>query len=133
MPDATGTTTVTDTVNTEVAVVDSDDKTDEKTKYDPDWKHERIEYQGDDLAVRKPKMCTLMAYQLNSSKYVSPEKQNNITGLLVDSHIGPESYDRIMQRFMDPDDPDYTTKSVAELMGLLVKMTMDEVNAESAE
>jgi hypothetical protein len=101
--------------------------------YDPDWEHERIEYKGDDLAVRKPTMQALAAFQLSSGKYISGEKQNDMTGLFVDQHLAPDSYDRIMQRLMDPDDPSYTTKSVSEIMGMVVQLAIDAFRDENAD
>jgi hypothetical protein len=101
--------------------------------YDPDWEHERVEYKGDDLAVRKPTMQALAAFQLSSGKYISSEKQNNMTGLFVDQHLGPDSYDRIMQRLMNPDDADYTTKSVSEIMGIVVQLAIDEFKAANGD
>lgn len=91
-------------------------------KLDPDWKHQRLEYLGDNLAVRVPEMQALSAFMLASGKYIDGDRQNNMTSFFLDQHIGSDSYDRMLQRMMDPDDADYTTKSIAEVVRQLVEM-----------
>lgn len=134
----------TSDTSTDVAVVPDeelsvDPKTDldakdkpKKPEYDPDWEHERIEFYGDDLAIRIPTQQALSAFQLSSSKYVSSEKQGNVSGMFVDRHLGPDTYDRVMERLMDPDDTEYTTSTVAELMGKLVSMSVEKIKADMA-
>lgn len=102
-------------------------------RFDPDWTHERIEFHGDDLAVRTPTSQALAGYSLSVSKYVPDEVRNDMTGLFINSHIGPESYGRVMQRLMDPDDIDYTTSTVGELMGRIVRLRTESLAAASEQ
>lgn len=97
---------------------------------DPDWKYERVEYKGDSLAVRKPQLQALAGFQLSAGKFISVEKQNNISGLFIDQHLAPETYDHVMQRMMDPDDEGYTMQTVAEIMGLLVDLAVADLNKD---
>lgn len=115
-----------------VAVADAGTvaKPEEREALDPDWPYDRIEYKGDRLAIRKAKMQALMAYQLSSGKYIPMEKQNDASGLFIVEHLGPDSYDRIMERMLDPDDVDYDMKSFAELMGLIVRASIEQITAD---
>ena len=122
---------VAETTTTDLDLTDDEDDTKPK-ELDPGWPHQRIEYAGDSLAVRYAQMQALMAYQLSSGKYITMERQNDASGLFIDQHFGPDTYDRIMFRMTDPDDPDYTTKSFAEIMGLLVKASIAKIKADAA-
>lgn len=120
--------------NTEVGLTQSQngevEKIEETVELDPGWAGPRIEYKGDKLAVRYASMQALMAYQLSSGKFIPMEKQNDASGLFIDQHIGPDSYDRIMWRMMDPNDPDYTMRSFAEIMGELVRESVAKIKAD---
>lgn len=100
---------------------------------DPDWPYDRLEYKGDKLAVRKASLQALMAYQLSSGKYIPVEKQNDASGLFITEHIGPQSYDRIIERMMSAGDPDYTIRSFGEIMGELVRMSIADIKANREE
>lgn len=134
MSESTTTTTEPET-NGEVAKVDSDVEEkgtpEKKPSLDPDWEHDRFDYKGDNLAVRVPTMQALAAFQLSSSKYISSERQNDISGLFIDQHLGPDSYDRVMYRMMDGDDPDYDTKTIADLMGELVHRAVEVIKDQA--
>lgn len=94
---------------------------------DTDWPHEWIEFCGDRLAVRKPTQHALAAYSMSASKFVAVETQNNISGGFMYRHMSPASYDRVMDRFTDPDDPDYGEDSLGDLMQMIVKLRTDEM------
>jgi hypothetical protein len=102
----------------------------EKPKYDPDWPYERIEFMGDDLAIRHAKMQALIAYQISSGKYISMERQNDASGLFITNHVGDESYDRLVERMSDPDDPDYTLETFGKFMGEIVRRSIEAIKAE---
>ena len=102
----------------------------ESEQLDAGWKHQRIMFAGDDLAVRAPTMQALTGFSLASSKYVANEVKNDMTGLFIVEHIAPESYGRVMQRLMDGDDPDYTTETVGTLMRDIVMLTTESVTTE---
>lgn len=119
----------------EIAVVDDKavDTPEEPEPLDPDWAHERLEYKGDNLAVRKPTMQALAAFQLSSGKFIDPERQTDITGLFIDSHLGPDSYDCMMKRLISPNEPDYTTASIGEIMGAIVRLTVEDAKKAADE
>lgn len=105
-------------------VIESDDV------LDPGWAHQRITFAGDNLAVRAPTVQALTGFSLASSKYVDNQVKNDMTGLFIVEHIGPESYGRVMQRLMSGDDADYTTDTVGELMRDIVMLTTRAVTTE---
>ncbi|MBV9919265.1 MAG: hypothetical protein JOY78_00200 [Pseudonocardia sp.] len=96
----------------------------EVEELDADWPYERLDFAGDRLAIRKPTMQALSGFSLASSKYVSMDVKNDITGLFISQHMGPESYGRMMMRLMDGDDPDYTTETVGEIMKAIVQASL---------
>lgn len=97
----------------------------EQESLDPGWPHDRLELFGDRLAVRAPTYQALAGFSLSSSKYVPDEVKNDMTGLFISEHLAPESYGRIMQRLMDPDDPDYTTETIGTIMREIVDLTIE--------
>jgi hypothetical protein len=101
-------------------------ETPEEHVLDRDWPHQRLEFLGDNLAVRIPTQQALAGFSLASSKYVPNQVKNDMTGLFLTEHIGPESYGRVMQRLMDGDDPDYTTESIGAMMREIVLLGVKE-------
>ena len=104
---------------TDVAVLGSNVELEVWTNDEP-WDHEKIEFRGDLLNVRKPTDQALAGLSLSSSKYVKMTTRNDITGLFIARHLSPQSYDRVFSRLMDPDDADYTVETIGELMGAIV-------------
>lgn len=96
---------------------------------DDGWEHERIEFHGDQLAIRKPTRQALSGFTMGVSKYVPVEVQNNIIGLFIAKHIAPESYGHVMWRMMDPDDTEYTDDTV----GVLVREIIATANPDVAD
>lgn len=80
------------------------------------WAHAWIEFKGDRLAVRKPPDQALIALSVSSSKFVPPQRQNDVVGMFIERYLSPMTYDRVMSRLMDPDDTDYTIETLGELM-----------------
>lgn len=115
-------------------VDDVDTKDDEPpSKYkweDPDldadsespWEHERLEFQGDLLAVRKPQMQALGGYQLATSGFMSDEQKTKYTGLFISRHLSGNTWARVMDRLMNPDDPDYDEDTIGALMTEVVEL-----------
>ena len=89
---------------------------------DADWTHERLDFMGDKLAVRKPTQQALAGFSLASSKYVSMETKNDITGLFIARHLSEHSYGQVFSRLMDPDDGEYTVETIGELMKSIVQL-----------
>lgn len=90
-----------------------------------DWSHDKLEFNGDVLGIRKPTQQALVAFSLASSKHVSRETQNDIIGLFIARHLSPASYGRVFSRLMDPDDPDYSVETIGELMRAVVSTAVD--------
>lgn len=99
------------------------DVVDDSPELDPDWEHDRITFAHDDLAVRAPTSQALAGFSLASSKYVDASIRNDMTGLFIVEHLGPDSYGRVMRRLMDGDDPDYDAETIGVLMREIVMLT----------
>lgn len=117
--------TAASTASTDTAPADTTDEA-----LDPGWEHQRLSFHGDNLAVRIPTQQALAGFSLASSKYVPTNVKNDMTGLFLTEHLGPETYGRIMQRLMDGDDPEYTAETIGEMMREIVMLS---INAESDE
>ena len=100
---------------------------------DAGWEHQRLSFAGDELAVRAPTTQALTGYSLASSKYVPNEVRNDMTGLFIVTHLGPESYGRVIARMMDGDDSEYTVDTVGSLMREIVLLTTAVKVDESAD
>lgn len=81
-----------------------------------------LEYKGDKLGVRTPSQQALAAFSLSTSKYISSQVRNDMTGMFINRHLSPESYERVFSRLMDPDDDGYTVESIGELMRAIVEL-----------
>lgn len=86
-----------------------------------EWEHEVIEFAGDTLHVRKPTQQALAAFSLASSKYVPTNVRTDMTGLFMVRHLSPDSYNRVFERLMDPDDSDYTLETIGKLVGAITE------------
>lgn len=81
-----------------------------------------LEFKGDKLGVRVPSQQALAAFSLSTSKYISSGVRNDMTGLFINRHLSPESYEQVFSRLMDPDDDGYTVESIGELMRAIVEL-----------
>lgn len=91
---------------------------------DADWDHERIEFRGDDLAIRKPTRQAVSGLSTALTKYVPVTVQNDMVGLFIARHLAADSYGHVMSRMMNPDDTEYTADTVGVLMRAIIA-TMD--------
>lgn len=96
---------------------------------DPTWEYDRIDFRGDKLAVRPPTRQALAGFSLASSKYVPADVKNDMTGLFLSEHLGPDTYNHVMARLFRAKDPDYTPDTIGELLREMVLIT---VNAEKS-
>jgi len=88
---------------------------------DDGWRE--LEFNGDTLKVRPPSQQALAAFSLGTSKHVPSNTRNDLTGLFISRHLSPESYERVFDRLMSPEDPDYTIDSIGELMRAIVELS----------
>lgn len=96
------------------------------------WPHDTLEFKGDTLGIRLPTRQALAAFSLASSKYVSLNVKNDLTGLFIARHLSPESYGRVFSRLMDPDEDDYDVETVGELFNAIVMAAVDADKADDA-
>lgn len=88
---------------------------------DDGWRE--LEFHGDTLKVRPPTQQALAAFSLGTSKHVPSNTRNDLTGLFISRHLSPESYERVFDRLMDPEDSSYDINSIGELMRLVVEQS----------
>jgi len=110
----------------EVAKVEESAPEVHKVVLDEGWEHERMEFRGDDLAIRKPKKSAVAGVLLVSSKHVRMDVQNDTIGLFIARHLGPISYGHVMSRMMNPDDDDYTDDTVMTLINQLMNLAGED-------
>lgn len=94
------------------------------------WPHGTVEFKGDILGIRLPTRQALAAFSLASSKYVSLQVKNDLTGLFIARHLSPESYGRVFSRLMDPDEDSYDVETVGELFNVIVMAAVDADKAD---
>jgi hypothetical protein len=70
----------------------------------PKWKHATVELDGELIQVRKPQPAALQAFSMAASKYTPDEIKVQMMTLFVQRHISPLSYQRMLERMMNPDD-----------------------------
>ena len=90
---------------------------------DAETNYSALEYKGDKLQVRSPSQQALAAFSLSTSKYIGSQVRNDMTGMFINKHLSPESYERVFSRLMDPDDDGYTVESIGELMRAIVELS----------
>ncbi|MCB1796717.1 MAG: hypothetical protein KDJ70_20280 [Candidatus Competibacteraceae bacterium] len=90
---------------------------------DEGWKYDFLEFKGDRLEVRKPTAQALAAYSLASSKYVSNQIRNDMTGLFISRHLSDASYEQVFSRLMDPDEEEYGLETIGDLMRKIVELS----------
>lgn len=82
-----------------------------------------LQFKGDKLSVRVPSQQALAAFSLSTSKHIGSGVRNDMTGLFINRHLSPESYEQVFSRLMDPDDDAYTVESIGELMRAIVELS----------
>lgn len=94
-----------------------------KTAFDKDWKYERYEFHGDLLAVRIPKQGALLAVSMGGAKYGPEDRGLGAMNQFCNLHLGPESFARVTERMMNPDDTAYGDTPLGDLFQALGKLT----------
>lgn len=94
------------------------------------WPHDYLKFEGDQLEIRLPTEQALSAFSISVSKYMPAEVQNDMVGLFISKHLSPESYTHVLARMMDPDEPNYTNKTIGQLMGAVSRAALAQRKAE---
>lgn len=99
--------------------------------FDPteNWPHSWLEFRGDRLAVRTPKTSALSSYSIATSEGSSPARRNKYTRQLLERHMSPATYERVMDRMGDPDDEGYDEPEISELMTHIVQLRTGPIPA----
>jgi len=95
--------------------------TDPEKWIDPqqDWPYEWREFMGDRLAVRKPTQQALAALSLATNEFSTETRRTKYITLFVARHTSEGSWDRVFDRMMNPDDPEYTADSVSDFIKMV--------------
>ncbi len=96
-----------------------------RNRFDKDWKHDRLEFHGDLLAVRAPKQGALLAVSMAGAKYGAADGGLSAMNQFCNMHLGPESRQRVRDRMIDPDDADYSDTPLGDLFTAMGKLTPD--------
>lgn len=95
------------------------------------WKHETIEFAGEEFEVRKPQPQALAAFSLASGKYIPQQMQNDMVGLFIRQHMSETSHARVYERMMDPEDPEFTPSTLGDLMRRIATLGTSRPTAPS--
>lgn len=96
------------------------------------WQHEILaDFYGEDWEVRKPSEQALAGFALASGKYVPQKLQNDLVGLFIKNHMSEESHERMYERLMNPDDPDFTPATLGEMMKEIATLGRSTASVES--
>lgn len=77
------------------------------------WPHQTLTFAGEDFQVRAPAPQAMAAIALSGSKHVKPHVQAGLASAFLARHLSEASYERLFERFTDPDDPEITDASIA--------------------
>lgn len=86
---------------------------------DAGWPHDWLQFHGDKLGVRIPASDAYAPVQIAEMGHTQPGLAQRLSVRFLEMHIAPQSYERVMERIMDPDEPDFTGKALGELVNVL--------------
>ena len=102
-------------------------------KHPAGWEHEWIDFHGDRLGVRTPLKAALAGYELSQSGTNSQAFKAEATNRFITRHVSGDSYARMIDRLMNPDDPEYTEETIGDLIKLIAEPAVERINKEIAE
>jgi hypothetical protein len=77
-------------------------------------------------------MNAITAFQVSATNYIPTEIQSRVTSKFIFSHIGPDSYDRVMTRMISPDEVDYPQNALPEVFNVILQLKLNALSEESA-
>lgn len=88
------------------------------------WAYDWLDYRGDRLAVRIPNKSAIHA--ISNLAFSTPAFQQKLFHRFLDKHVSPDSYGRVCDRMVDPDDAGYSdiapdTDPLGEILRELLK------------
>ena len=98
------------------------------------WAYDWLDYRGDRLAVRIPNKSAVHA--ISNLKFSTPEFQQKLFHRFLYKHLSPESYQRVCDRMVDPDDAEYAdvpvdTDPLGEILRELLKAGGERIAAQA--
>lgn len=80
------------------------------------WPHQRLEYGGIELEVRKPNESALIAISMTGIPSLGPQGQMRIFTQFLVNHLSPASFATVVEAMTDPD-------SGIDIQGLITELT----------
>lgn len=99
-------------------------------KQQASWDHDLIAFKGDQLAIRYPTSAACQGYAFAAGPGSTGREQTYYTRLFLQRHLSPESFNRVMDRMINPDDAEYADEGVlGELTTAMSKPLVDRIKA----
>ncbi|MFA5711469.1 hypothetical protein [Mycolicibacterium sp.] len=99
--------------------------------HEGEWEHDWLDFHGDRLAFRVPKSAAIQGFVMAQSKYAPADLRGEAANLFLIKHLSPESFDRVLFRMSNPDDPAYSIKTVSELVEAIMNPGIEVLKAEA--
>lgn len=115
------------------SVEDGGDETRWKHPDPEEWKYNWIDFHGDRLAVRTPTSAALTGYRLSQSGTNGEGFQIAATNRFITNHMSPESYARVIDRMVSPDEEEYTVDTLGELIDSIAEPAIERIKKEAEE
>ncbi|WP_182349320.1 hypothetical protein [Tomitella gaofuii] len=91
------------------------------------WAHDTIDLFGETWQVIAPTQQAMTALTLSSGKYVPQQLQNNFVSLFLRNHMSEQSFTRLFERFLDPQDDEFDPAALGTLMRALADLTISRM------
>ena len=103
----------------------------EKWAHEPDWKYDELDFKGDLLAIKIPSKGMLNA--IAHAATTSAEFQTKLVFDFETIHISEASRQRVIERLMADDDPEYTGDEWEELQAEVLKLGNERLQKDAEE
>ena len=103
----------------------------EKWAHEPDWKYDELDFKGDLLAIKIPSKGMLNA--IAHAATTSAEFQTKLIFDFETIHISEASRQRVIERLMADDDPEYTGDEWEELQAEVLKLGSERLQKDAEE
>ena len=103
----------------------------EKWAHEPDWKYDELDFKGDTLAIKIPSKGMLNA--IAHAATTSAEFQTKLVFDFETIHISEASRQRVIERLMADDDPEYTGDEWEELQAEVLKLGNERLQKDAEE
>lgn len=102
-----------------------------KWEHQSEWAHDWLDFKGDRLAIRRPPESAVNSFIMITASGVEPALQSGVISEVLHKSLSPESFGRVLYRNIDPDDPEYTVTTMAELAGELIRLSTEKLDSDA--